>query len=114
MLYSCPVYKSPQSRASSSYYTRIHAVEERQMEGETVMKKPALMVYVAVMVVVAAAAVVMDLMVFPAPVESAFGIELDPCKLPKCISECKKALQEKYMSATCAMGAQKKFCICLG
>ena len=74
------------------------------------MKKPALMVYVAVMVVVAAAVV----MVFPAPVESAFGIELDPCKLPKCISECKKALQEKYMSATCAMGAQKKFCICLG
>lgn len=48
------------------------------------------------------------------PVECAFGIQLNPCTLPQCIAECKKALQEKFLSATCAMGPQGKFCICLG
>ncbi|KAG4137142.1 hypothetical protein ERO13_D07G053500v2 [Gossypium hirsutum] len=47
-------------------------------------------------------------------VEGAFGIQLNPCTLPQCIAECKKALHEKFLSATCASGPQGKFCICLG
>ncbi|XVF08662.1 hypothetical protein REPUB_Repub07fG0022000 [Reevesia pubescens] len=50
----------------------------------------------------------------PNLVEAAFGIQLNPCTLPLCIAECKKALQEKFLSATCASGSQGKFCICLG
>lgn len=50
----------------------------------------------------------------PGIVECAFGIELNPCTTTECVSECKKALKEKYLSATCAMGSQGKFCICLG
>ncbi|MBA0732127.1 hypothetical protein Gogos_016236, partial [Gossypium gossypioides] len=46
-------------------------------------------------------------------VEGAFGIQLNPCTLPQCIAECKKALHEKFLSATCASGPQGKFCICL-
>lgn len=46
--------------------------------------------------------------------ECAFGIQLNPCTLSQCIAECKKALQEKYLTATCASGSQGKFCICLG
>lgn len=48
------------------------------------------------------------------PVECAFGIQLNPCTLPQCIAECKKALGEKFLSATCAMRSQGKFSICLG
>ncbi len=47
-------------------------------------------------------------------VECAFSIKMNPCTLPGCISECKKALQGKFLSATCAAGSQGKFCICLG
>ncbi|XWS51453.1 hypothetical protein CRYUN_Cryun12cG0177600 [Craigia yunnanensis] len=50
----------------------------------------------------------------PYLVEGAFGIQLNACTLPQCIAECKKALQEKFLSATCASGSQGKFCICLG
>ncbi|XVE63702.1 hypothetical protein DITRI_Ditri07aG0041100 [Diplodiscus trichospermus] len=50
----------------------------------------------------------------PNLVEGAFGIQLNPCTLPECIAECKKALQEKFLSATCASGSQGNFCICLG
>ncbi|KAK8586507.1 hypothetical protein V6N13_010098 [Hibiscus sabdariffa] len=50
----------------------------------------------------------------PSLVDGAFGIQLNPCTLPECIAECKKALQEKFLSATCASGSQGKFCICLG
>ena len=66
------------------------------------------LVYAAIMVAAGL------LLLCPEPIESAFGIDLDHCTLPKCITECKKALQEKYLSATCAMGSQTKFCICLG
>ncbi|OVA09598.1 hypothetical protein BVC80_9101g123 [Macleaya cordata] len=48
------------------------------------------------------------------PVECAFGIELNHCTLARCVAECKKALQDKYLSAACVMGNQGKFCICLG
>ncbi|KAB1217493.1 hypothetical protein CJ030_MR4G008751 [Morella rubra] len=54
------------------------------------------------------------LVLSPQPVECAFGIELNPCTLPQCIAECKKALQEKFLSATCATGSKGKLCICLG
>ncbi|KAJ6748370.1 hypothetical protein OIU79_029476 [Salix purpurea] len=50
----------------------------------------------------------------PKSVECAFSIQLNPCTLSQCIAECKKALPEKYLSATCATGSQGKFCICLG
>ncbi|GMI76684.1 hypothetical protein HRI_001337700 [Hibiscus trionum] len=50
----------------------------------------------------------------PSLVYGAFGIQLNPCTLPQCIAECKKALQQKFLSATCASGPQGKFCICLG
>ena len=33
-------------------------------------------------------------------VEAAFGIELNPCTTAECIAESKKALNEKYTSAT--------------
>lgn len=32
--------------------------------------------------------------------DCAFGIQLNPCTLPQCIAECKKALQQKFLSAT--------------
>ncbi|KAI4343582.1 hypothetical protein L6164_010916 [Bauhinia variegata] len=49
------------------------------------------------------------------PVEGAFAIPLDPCTLPECIAECKKILQQKFLSATCSDGSEgKKLCICLG
>ncbi|KAK5817693.1 hypothetical protein PVK06_022621 [Gossypium arboreum] len=54
------------------------------------------------------------LVLSPSLVEGAFGIQLNPCTLPQCIAECKKALHEKFLSATCASGPQGKFCICLG
>ncbi|KAG5537232.1 hypothetical protein RHGRI_024620 [Rhododendron griersonianum] len=52
----------------------------------------------------------------PARVESAFAIEMDTCTGPACDAECKKILQEKYLSAACATpkGSTKKLCICLG
>lgn len=50
----------------------------------------------------------------PKSVEGAFGIQLNPCTLSQCIEECKKALKEKYLSATCATKSQGKLCICLG
>lgn len=54
------------------------------------------------------------LVLAPKSVEGAFGIELNPCTLSKCIEECKKFLKEKYLSATCATKSQGKLCICLG
>ncbi|EEF51742.1 conserved hypothetical protein [Ricinus communis] len=66
-------------------------------------------------VVVAAAMVAAVVVVFGGNVvEGAFSIQLNPCTLAQCITECKKALHEKYLSATCATGTQGKFCICLG
>ncbi|KAJ0110436.1 hypothetical protein Patl1_01262 [Pistacia atlantica] len=60
-------------------------------------------------------AMVMELLVLGPDIgECAFGIQLNPCTLSQCIAECKKALQEKYLSATCASGSQGKFCICPG
>ncbi|KAK7350716.1 hypothetical protein VNO77_09615 [Canavalia gladiata] len=50
----------------------------------------------------------------PQAVESAFAIPLNPCTLAQCIAECKKILQGKFMSATCASNSQGKLCICLG
>ncbi|KAJ8646065.1 hypothetical protein MRB53_007813 [Persea americana] len=50
----------------------------------------------------------------PGIVECAFGIELNPCTTTECAAECKKALKEKYLSATCAIWSQGKFCVCLG
>ncbi|KAM3247475.1 hypothetical protein BC332_08720 [Capsicum chinense] len=50
----------------------------------------------------------------PIKVESAIGIEINPCTLPECMDACKKALKNKYQSATCAMGPKGKYCICLG
>ncbi|CAN4085504.1 unnamed protein product [Withania somnifera] len=47
-------------------------------------------------------------------VESAIGIDINPCTLPECVDACKKALKVKYQSATCAMGPKGKYCICLG
>lgn len=46
--------------------------------------------------------------------ECAFGIAMNPCTLAQCTAECKKALKEKFMSATCAANSQGKLCICLG
>ncbi|GFZ17351.1 hypothetical protein Acr_26g0006210 [Actinidia rufa] len=54
------------------------------------------------------------LVLYPQTGESAFGIQLKPCTLSQCVAECKKTLQEKYLSATCATGSEGKFCICLG
>ncbi|KAI4336348.1 hypothetical protein L6164_014885 [Bauhinia variegata] len=48
------------------------------------------------------------------PAECAFAIPLNPCTLAECIAECKKALQAKFLSATCAASSQGKLCICLG
>ncbi|CAN4085502.1 unnamed protein product [Withania somnifera] len=50
----------------------------------------------------------------PIKVESAIGIDINPCTLPECIGACKKALKAKYQSATCATGPKGKYCICLG
>lgn len=50
----------------------------------------------------------------PKIVESAIGIDLNPCTVPECISACKKVLQGKYVSATCATGPKGKYCVCLG
>ncbi|KAL3575490.1 hypothetical protein D5086_023591 [Populus alba] len=50
----------------------------------------------------------------PESVGCAFSIQLNPCTLSQCIADCKKALQEKFLSATCTTGSQGKFCICLG
>ncbi|KAG8652691.1 hypothetical protein MANES_06G122100v8 [Manihot esculenta] len=67
------------------------------------------------MAVVTLVALVLGLMILGANhAEGAFSIQLNPCTLAQCIAECKKALQEKYLSATCATGSQGKFCICLG
>ncbi|KAF7834020.1 ACT domain repeat 6 isoform 1 [Senna tora] len=46
--------------------------------------------------------------------ECAIAIPMNPCTLPQCVTECKKALQAKYMSASCATSSQGKLCICLG
>ncbi|XAR50356.1 hypothetical protein NMG60_11004652 [Bertholletia excelsa] len=54
------------------------------------------------------------LLMIPEVAEGAFGIQLNPCTQPQCNAECKKALQEKCLIATCASGPQGKFCICLG
>lgn len=69
---------------------------------------------VLVLVLIAAAAIA-----FMAPssnmgVDAAFGIEMNPCTIAECIADCKKALKEKYTSATCAASSKGKFCICLG
>ncbi|KAJ1417886.1 hypothetical protein SESBI_16353 [Sesbania bispinosa] len=48
------------------------------------------------------------------PAECAFAIPLNPCTLPECISQCKKILQGKFISASCTNGSQGKLCICLG
>ncbi|CAN4085505.1 unnamed protein product [Withania somnifera] len=58
--------------------------------------------------------VIMVLIWAPIKVESAFGIDINPCTLPECVGACKKALKEKYQSATCATGPKGKYCICLG
>ncbi|KAM3319558.1 hypothetical protein P3S67_006758 [Capsicum chacoense] len=50
----------------------------------------------------------------PIKVESAFGVDINPCTLPACIAACKKILKDKYQSATCATGSKGKYCICLG
>ncbi|KAK4351114.1 hypothetical protein RND71_030427 [Anisodus tanguticus] len=50
----------------------------------------------------------------PIKVESAFGIELDPCTPPACEAACLKILKDKYQSSTCATGPKGKYCICLG
>ncbi|MBA0880890.1 hypothetical protein Goshw_011360 [Gossypium schwendimanii] len=54
------------------------------------------------------------LVLSPSLAEGAFGIQLNPCTLDKCIAACKKILHEKFLSATCATGPQGKYCICLG
>ncbi|KAK7292951.1 hypothetical protein RJT34_15809 [Clitoria ternatea] len=48
------------------------------------------------------------------PAESAFAIPLNPCELPQCIAECKKILNQKFISASCTTNSQGKLCICLG
>ncbi|CAN4089344.1 unnamed protein product [Withania somnifera] len=58
--------------------------------------------------------VIMVLIWAPIEVESAIGIDINPCTLPECIDACKKALKDKYQSATCASGPKGKYCICLG
>lgn len=50
----------------------------------------------------------------PKNVECAIGIDLNPCTLSECIAACKKVLQGKYASATCATGPKGKYCVCLG
>ncbi|PHU23614.1 hypothetical protein BC332_08721 [Capsicum chinense] len=59
--------------------------------------------------------VIMTLIIWaPIKVESAIGIDINPCTLPECVSACKKTLKAKYQSATCATGPKGKYCICLG
>ncbi|KAG2678495.1 hypothetical protein I3760_11G004700 [Carya illinoinensis] len=60
-------------------------------------------------------AMVLGLLVLgPDLVECASVIQLNPCTLPQCIAECKKDLWETFLTETCAMQPQGKFCICLG
>lgn len=54
------------------------------------------------------------LILAPKGVESAFGIEVNPCTLPACIAACKKVLKDKFLSASCVDGPKGKYCICLG
>lgn len=65
-------------------------------------------------VLVLATVVLWFMVLAPEHVECAFGIQLNPCTLSQCVAECKKALQDKYLSATCVKGSRGKFCICLG
>uniref|UniRef100_M1D4D7 Uncharacterized protein n=1 Tax=Solanum tuberosum TaxID=4113 RepID=M1D4D7_SOLTU len=50
----------------------------------------------------------------PIKVESAIGIDINPCTVPACVAACKKVLKANYQSATCATGPKGKYCICLG
>ncbi|EYU43039.1 hypothetical protein MIMGU_mgv11b020439mg [Erythranthe guttata] len=58
--------------------------------------------------------IIVVLILAPKYVECAIGIDLNPCTLPECITACRKVLEGKYVSATCATGPRGKFCICLG
>lgn len=66
------------------------------------------------MIVLGVAILMVFLVLAPKSVESAIGIDLNPCTLPECIAACKKVLQGKFASATCATGPKGKYCICLG
>lgn len=65
-------------------------------------------------VLVVIAMMIWLLILGPSNVECAFGIDINPRTLPECVAACKKALHEKYLSATCAVGPKGKYCICLG
>ncbi|KAL0342303.1 UNVERIFIED_CONTAM: hypothetical protein Scaly_1892900 [Sesamum calycinum] len=64
--------------------------------------------------VLAVAMMTVVLFVAPTMVECAIGIDLNPCTLVECIAACKKVLEGKFVSATCAAGPKGKYCICLG
>lgn len=76
------------------------------MEGKALRKQNGVMLMMVIM-----ALIIFDPMI---KVESAFGININPCTLPACIAACKKILKDKYQSATCAKGSKGKYCICLG
>ncbi|OIT33554.1 hypothetical protein A4A49_55294 [Nicotiana attenuata] len=76
------------------------------MEVKAMKKSEAMIVMVAMAIVL--------LIWAPKIVESAFGIDINPCTVPQCVAACKKALNVKYQSATCATGPRGKYCICLG
>ncbi|PIN23587.1 hypothetical protein CDL12_03686 [Handroanthus impetiginosus] len=66
--------------------------------------------WVVILLVIAMTIVTMG----PTSVECAIGIDLNPCTQAECVAACKKVLEERYVSATCAAGPKGKYCICLG
>lgn len=65
-------------------------------------------------VLIVIAILMIGVVVLELGVECAIGIDLNPCTLPECTAACKKVLQGKYASATCATGPNGKYCVCLG
>ncbi|CAI9757334.1 unnamed protein product [Fraxinus pennsylvanica] len=63
-------------------------------------------------VLVVIATMIWLLILGPSNVECAFGIEINPCTLSECVAACKKALNEKYLSATCAVGPKGNIVHC--